>query len=259
MVGVPQGKSLSSPGADRRSFQGSRGCSQSSCSLSSRSSFLEPSHPQIPQAKNPCLAFHLEQAKRRRVDGWFLSGELDFLFFFALSRENGAKFGFHLLFLRFGVFYGGEYGDMLGTLLTSRRNVCTIFLESLKEFVSLSFQTVVMMCPTWMRIENRTGALNMCWAWYRMGRWELHTPPGVLQTDNPWGKGLKFSGSKPEGLRINKTVCSRLPRRKAALMSRREVRVLKSMVGRVRKRASAWWWRSWLRTINLSKTIKLLI
>ena len=69
MVGVPQGKSLSSPGADRRSFQGSRGCSQSSCSLSSRSSFLEPSHPQIPQAKNPCLAFHLEQAKRRRVDG----------------------------------------------------------------------------------------------------------------------------------------------------------------------------------------------
>ena len=82
------------------------------------------------------------------MDGLFLLGEIDFRFFLSLLRENGAKFGFHLLVLRFGVFYGGEYGDMLGTLLTSRRNVYTIFLESLKEFVSLGFQTVAMMCLT---------------------------------------------------------------------------------------------------------------
>ena len=91
-------------------------------------------------------------------------GELHFRFFVALSRENGAKFGRRLHFLRFDAFYAGGYGDMLGTLLTSRRNVNMIFPESLKEFVSLVLQRKATMCPTWMKIENRTEVLNKCWA-----------------------------------------------------------------------------------------------
>ena len=93
---------------------------------------------------------------------------------------------------------------MLGTLLTSRRNVNMIFPESLKEFASLVFQRKATMCPTWMKIENRSGVLNKCWAWYRMGRWELRTPPGVLQTGSPWGKGLTILMSLSEGVNIRK-------------------------------------------------------
>ena len=119
---VHQRKNLCNREVDKRSFQGSPGCSQSWCSLSSLPDLLESSRHHFPWIQRPFLVLNLAQEGKRREDDCSPREELDLHVFAPPSLESSEIL---LLLSRsspFGVLQvGGEYVDRSGTLAALKR------------------------------------------------------------------------------------------------------------------------------------------